>query len=301
MISAGRPEAAAGVVAEVVGWATSVGSRSYARGLARLCHAAGRRFRGRDARGRRRALLLAEAIADGIGATVERAQVRAEAAEQYTEAGFDRAALLLRLLDLAEVEQQPAARADGQAWIRLLTQAVAAHRDAITLRDPNAIRSALEQLHRIGALQTDTAFMEKGDEVSTAYLHARPNFMQTRTLTPAEIGTAMHTIMQHINFQIEQNSDTIEQLITTLQTRQLITREEAKAVNIDQVTQFFKSEMAKRVKLSTQVLRELPFTYAHDGDDGDYQIIQGIADCLFEEEDGWVLIGLQDRPGPGKI
>ena len=48
--------------------------------------------------------------------------------------------------------------------------------------------------------------------------------------------------------------------------------------------------MAKRVKLSTQVLRELPFTYAHDGDDGDYQIIQGIADCLFEEEDGWVLL-----------
>ena len=37
-------------------------------------------------------------------------------------------------------------------------------------------------------------------------------------------------------------------------------------------------------------MRELPFTYAHDGDDGDYQIIQGIADCLFQEEDGWVLL-----------
>ena len=42
--------------------------------------------------------------------------------------------------------------------------------------------------------------------------------------------------------------------------------------------------------LSQEVLRELPFTYAYDGGDGDYQILQGIADCLFKEEDGWVLL-----------
>ena len=36
--------------------------------------------------------------------------------------------------------------------------------------------------------------------------------------------------------------------------------------------------------------RELPFTYAFDDKDGDYQILQGIADCLFEEQDGWVLL-----------
>ena len=39
-----------------------------------------------------------------------------------------------------------------------------------------------------------------------------------------------------------------------------------------------------------RVSRELPFTYAYDGDDGDYQILQGIADCLFKEQDGWVLL-----------
>ncbi len=39
-----------------------------------------------------------------------------------------------------------------------------------------------------------------------------------------------------------------------------------------------------------QVYRELPFTYAHDDRDGDYQILQGIADCLFKEQDGWVLL-----------
>ena len=34
----------------------------------------------------------------------------------------------------------------------------------------------------------------------------------------------------------------------------------------------------------------MPFTYAYDGADGDYQILQGIADCLFKEPDGWVLL-----------
>ena len=34
----------------------------------------------------------------------------------------------------------------------------------------------------------------------------------------------------------------------------------------------------------------MPFTYAFDDSDGDYQILQGIADCLFEEQDGWVLL-----------
>ena len=150
--------------------------------------------------------------------------------------------------------------------------------------------SELKRLSILAQQEDEDPFMEKGDEVSTAYLHARPNFMQTRKLTPAEIGTAMHTIMQHIDFQIEHNGETVSQLIKTSVTRQLITPEEANAVQVNQVTQFFKSDMAKRVKQSEKVLRELPFTYAHDGDDGDYQIIQGIADCLFQEEDGWVLL-----------
>ena len=44
------------------------------------------------------------------------------------------------------------------------------------------------------------------------------------------------------------------------------------------------------MRQAAKELRELPFTYVHDGDNGDYQIIPGIADFLFEEEDGWVLL-----------
>ena len=55
--------------------------------------------------------------------------------------------------------------------------------------------SELKRLSILTQQEDEDPFMERGDEVSTAYLHARPNFMQTRSLSPAEIGTAMHTVM----------------------------------------------------------------------------------------------------------
>ena len=113
--------------------------------------------------------------------------------------------------------------------------------------------------------------------------------MQKRELSPAEIGTAMHTIMQHIDIKETQTATDVEQLLTRLVERQLLTAEEAKAVNINAVVQFYDTDIAKRLMQSEKVFRELPFTYAHD-DDSDYQIMQGIADCLFKEDDGWVLL-----------
>ena len=97
-------------------------------------------------------------------------------------------------------------------------------------------------------------------------------------------------LCQHIDFGIEQNTDTVRQLISTLISRQLLTADEGNAVKVNHITQFFQSEMATRIQRSSKVFRELPFTYAHDGSGGDYQIIQGIADCLFQEDDGWVLL-----------
>ena len=114
--------------------------------------------------------------------------------------------------------------------------------------------------------------------------------MQSRALTAAEIGTAMHTIMQHIDMSQENNAIQVAGLVTELTARQLITEEEASAVDVQAVASFFDTPIAQRLVDAERVSRELPFTYAYDGDDGDYQILQGIADCLFKEQDGWVLL-----------
>lgn len=154
-------------------------------------------------------------------------------------------------------------------------------------------KQSVSELKRLALLEQQIdgdPFMDKGDEVSTAYLHDRPQFMRSRALSPAEIGTAMHTIMQHIDVHQTQSVAQVEQLVDTLIERQLLTGEEAKAVNVQAVAQFFATDIGERLARSEKVLRELPFTYAFDGEDGDHQILQGIADCLFEEDDGWVLL-----------
>ncbi len=151
-------------------------------------------------------------------------------------------------------------------------------------------KQTVSELKRLALLeQEEDSINGSTDEVSTAYLHRRPEFMQSRALSPAEIGTAMHTVMQHIEFTELQSVAQIEALLVSLVERQLLTKEEASAVNVKAVEQFFKTDIAKRLQQSQEVYRELPFTYAHE-DAGDYQILQGIADCLFKEADGWVLL-----------
>ena len=170
---------------------------------------------------------------------------------------------------------------------------------ASTLKRSKQTVSELKRLAILSQQEEQDPFMENGDEVSKAYLHSRPEFMQSRALSPAEIGTAMHTVMQHLVIGQPQTETDIERLLVMLTERQLLTAEEASAVNVKAVAQFFETNIGKRLMTSEHVYRELPFTYAHNSD-GDYQILQGIADCLFEEEDGWVLLDyktdrVQDR------
>ncbi|AOV08473.1 helicase-exonuclease AddAB subunit AddA [Sporosarcina ureilytica] len=158
-----------------------------------------------------------------------------------------------------------------------------------TLKRSKQTVSELKRLAILAQQQDDTAILAPANEVSTAYLHSRPAFMQSRTLSPAEIGTAMHTMMQQVNLNKPQTIEEIEQLVETLVHKQLLTNEEGAAVDREAVVQFYETAISARLMNASKIYRELPFTYAYDGG-GDYQILQGIADCLFQEEDGWVLL-----------
>lgn len=154
-------------------------------------------------------------------------------------------------------------------------------------------KQTVSELKRIALLELqadEDPFLDKSVEVSNAYLHDRPAFMQSKALSAAEIGTAMHTIMQHIDIRQENDAVQVADCVKELTARQLLTIEEAEMVDAQSIVHFFGSPIAKRLMESEQVMRELPFTYAYDGADGDYQILQGIADCLFKEPDGWVLL-----------
>lgn len=135
----------------------------------------------------------------------------------------------------------------------------------------------------------------------------RPRFMQETALTPAEIGTAMHMVMQHIDFSAPISRETILQLIDQMVSRELLTEEQSYVINPDLICSFFATELGMRMNSQT-LHREVPFSLSlpaaeaytdwHGGDES--VLVQGIIDCLFEDERGLVLVdyktdGITDR------
>lgn len=153
---------------------------------------------------------------------------------------------------------------------------------------------SVTELKRVAQLEaevdTGSPFAVQDGEVSEAYLHARPAFLQQRSISPAEVGTAMHSVMQHIDFSQQYEREAVDTLLASLVQRQLLTEEEVNALDRLAIVDIMQSPLATRINQASRVLKELPFTFAYDGEDGDSQILQGIADCLFEEADGWVLL-----------
>lgn len=127
-------------------------------------------------------------------------------------------------------------------------------------------------------------------------LYHRPGFMQNKSITPAEKGTAMHAVMQHINLQDEITEKTIIRKVDELVQREILSPELTKVIDVHQISAFFSSDLGQRMIAAKQVYREVPFSYALDADQlyegmkDEPILIQGVIDCLFEDEQGTVLL-----------
>ena len=82
--------------------------------------------------------------------------------------------------------------------------------------------------------------------------------MQVKKLTPAEKGTAMHMVMQHVDLCTKPTLESIEKQIFFMQEKELMTEEEAKAIDVEAVVRFFDSEVGLRVLGSDWVKTEVP-------------------------------------------
>ncbi len=125
---------------------------------------------------------------------------------------------------------------------------------------------------------------------------SRPAFMSGSELTPAERGTAMHTFMQFSSY--EAAADDLPTEIDRLVNDGFLTRQQADSLNARQLSAFFGSPLYARMARSSRCLREYHFTYSLpasqwnadlETDPCEFVVVQGIADCLFEE-DGKLMI-----------
>ncbi len=125
----------------------------------------------------------------------------------------------------------------------------------------------------------------------------RPVFEGERPLTPAQRGTALHMVMQYLDYGRTGSFGEIADEVTRLVEGQYITPRQGNAVNPADILAFFRSELGLRLRRSKRVEREFKFSllapaqdYYPEAGEGEQVLLQGVVDCWFEEEDGTVTV-----------
>ncbi len=134
---------------------------------------------------------------------------------------------------------------------------------------------------------------------------ARPDFLQKDGMSAAQKGTALHTFMQFADYTRAAVDSTEE--IRRLVAAGFLTPHQAEVLPIDKIDRFFASDLYVRMQASPDCRREFHFTVTVPADavadaslgfDGEEVLVQGIADCVFREGAGLILLDYKtDRVG----
>ncbi len=137
------------------------------------------------------------------------------------------------------------------------------------------------------------------------FASARPAFMSSGGLTPAQRGTATHKYMQFSDYSAAAADPRAE--CERLVDMGFLSREEGEAVNLAAIKKFFSSELAARIFACENVMREKKFTalfpisYFYPELEGglgnETTVVQGIADCAFVEDGELVIVDYKTDMG----
>ena len=123
----------------------------------------------------------------------------------------------------------------------------------------------------------------------------KPAFLEEEQERPeaVNIGTATHRFLRLVNLEeLRKEGADARQVIRAERTRMraenILTEDEAEMVRMEGVVSWFGSRLGKRMLASGEIKREVSFTMQIN--DRGPTMIQGIIDCAFREDDGWVLI-----------
>jgi len=125
-----------------------------------------------------------------------------------------------------------------------------------------------------------------------------PRFITQAGIKASDIGTAIHTVMEHIDLSRAQTADDIQEQILALTKMNLIEKDVAGLIPKHKIAKFFASPLYERIQKSPRVIREAPFVTAmkpreiykgYDGLEEDI-LLHGVIDLYFEEDGCLVLV-----------
>ena len=202
--------------------------------------------------------------------------------ESSTSTAFD-PSLVTRLHDTYSEEAERISREQGTAML------------PSKLSVTEIVRLENEQ-KAIAAAPTD----ESGEIINfnPDFFPSLPKLDENKSkFTGAERGTFTHKFMELADYSLAEIS--IRNELDRLVKLGFFTEKEACGVYTDRVAAFFASEFYARMKCTEEIMREKKFMVAmkdisvsdkYNSITGGDGIIQGIADCVFKESDGYVIV-----------
>ncbi|MCG8403524.1 MAG: helicase-exonuclease AddAB subunit AddA [Firmicutes bacterium] len=143
------------------------------------------------------------------------------------------------------------------------------------------------------------------------YAAVKPAFVQRREgLDAAGRGQALHLVMQLLDLEGDLSALGVKAQMAAMAEREQLAPEQVRCVIPEAVAGFFSSPLGRRVLAGRRVFREQPFTLAlpvktlypdteSGAASGETVLVQGIIDCLVEEEAGLLVVDYKtDRYTP---
>jgi ATP-dependent helicase/nuclease subunit A len=141
-----------------------------------------------------------------------------------------------------------------------------------------------------------------GTRQTKASVLRRPRFMEEQKLTAAEKGTVVHAVMQNLPLHQEPTPESVRATLDHMLERSLLTQAQYDIVEIQPVLNFFATDIGQRMIHARKVEREVPFSFGLPAEDvytnvetgsalsKETVLIQGVIDCLFEDDRGLVMV-----------
>lgn len=126
----------------------------------------------------------------------------------------------------------------------------------------------------------------------------RPRFAAEEFgLTPAQKGTALHLVMQYIDFERTERVEQVRAEIARLVERAFLTPQQGEAVDPAKIAAFFASPLGRELMASTSLRREFKFSilvpaadYYPQAGAEEQVLLQGVVDCCFETLEGITVV-----------
>ncbi len=160
----------------------------------------------------------------------------------------------------------------------------------------------IHQEEEVDVLTSDAPIDDRFSKQNNAipqFSYRRPRFIEQQSeLTAAERGTIIHAVMQNISIEQLPTRETVQHTLQQMMEKKQLTQAQREAVNIPLVLSFFQTALGQRMIHAPIVNREVPFSYGLPASEvyrqqtssSETVLIQGVIDCMFEDEHGLVIV-----------